>query len=571
MKKVGISTLLLTVLLVAGCKDEFLDVKPPAVFDETGLQNRAGVNFLLVGAYSLLDGAGAGATSWHGSADNWIYGTVSADDAYKGSTSGDQPEITFIEIKNILSDNSHFRGKWRTVYDGVARSNDVLRVTEKATELTDVEKVQFRAQARFLRGWYHFEAKRMFNMVPYIDEKTYNPEDPNSTKIPNDKDIWSNIETDLKFAYENLPGTQAQPGRATKWAAAAALAKAQLYQKKWAEAKTLLTAITTSGRYRLMDRYHDNFRAAMNNNAESILEVQNSVNDGAGGGENGNVGATLNYPYAGPTTCCGFFQPSQNLVNAYRTDANGLPLFTGFNDADVTSDQGIEANNASFTPFVGNLDPRLDWTVGRRSIPFLDWGQMPGKSWVRDQGNGGPYVSKKHLFYRTDVGTNTFANNSRLNANNTRLIRYAHVLLMLAECEIELNNLEPARLLVNQVRKRAANPDGFVKNADGAKAANYVISEYTTAWADPAIARNALRFETRLELALEGHRFFDLVRWGIAAETLNAYMTKEARLRAYFNGATFVKGKHEYYPIPLLEITNSAISGAAVLKQNPGY
>lgn len=570
MKKLSILTSLMTVLLAAGCKDEFLDVKPPAVFDEPGLQNRAGANFLLVGAYSLLDGSGAGNTGWHASADNWIYGSVASDDAYKGSTSGDQPEITFIETKNILSDNSHFRGKWRLLYDGIARSNDVLRVVEQANDLTDAEKVQFRAQARFLRGWYHFEARRVFNQVPYLDEKTYNPEDPNSTKIPNDKEIYPNIEADLKFAYDNLPAKQSQPGRATKWAAAATLAKAQMYQKKWADAKTLLTAIVGSGQYRLMDRYHDNFRATTNNNAESIFEVQNSVNDGAGGGENGNNGATLNYPYAGPTTCCGFFQPSQNLVNAHKTDANGLPLFDTFNDSDVTSDQGIEASQA-FTPYAGNLDPRLDWTVGRRGIPFLDWGPMPGKSWVRDQGNGGPYVSKKHLFYRSDVGTNTFANNSRQNANNTRLIRYAYALLMLAECEIELGNLEPARALVNQVRKRAANPDGFVKTDAGAPAANYVIKEYTTAWTDAAYARKALQYETRLELALEGHRFFDLVRWGIAAETLNAYMAKEARLRAYFSGATFVKGKHEYYPIPLLEITNSAINGQAVLKQNPGY
>lgn len=570
MKKTIILSVLVASLFVTGCNDKFLDVSPPAVFSEDGLQNRAGVNFLLVGAYSLLDGVGSGATSWHGSADNWIYGSVSADDAYKGSTSGDQPEITFIEIKNILSDNSHFRGKWRTVYDGVARSNDVLRVLEKAGELTDAEKVQFRAQARFLRAWYHFEAKRMFNQAPYLDEKTYNPEDPNSTKVANDKNIWPQIEADLKFAYDNLPERQTQPGRATKWAAAATLAKAQMYQKKWTDAKTLLTAIVASNRYRLMERFHDNFRAAMNNNAESVLEVQNSVNDGAGGGENGNNGATLNYPYAGPTTCCGFFQPSQNLVNVFKTDADGLPLFNTFNDADVTSDQGIESSQP-FTPFGGNLDPRLDWTVGRRSIPFLDWNSMPGKSWIRDQGNGGPYVSKKHLFYRSDVGTNTFANNSRLNANNTRLIRYAHVLLMLAECEIESGNLEPARTLVNQIRQRAANPLGFVKNPDGTDAARYVIGSYTSTWTDAALARQAFQFETRLELALEGHRFFDLVRWGIAEPVLNAYMLREARLRAYFTGAKFTKGKHEYYPIPLLEITNSAIGGQAVLKQNPGY
>lgn len=568
MKKLTILTGLLTLGFVTSCSDQFLEVAPKAVLGAENFNNRVGVGYLLTGAYSLLDGIGAGTTGWHGSADNWIYGSVAADDAYKGSTSGDQPEISFIEYKSILPDNTHFRGKWRAVYDGVARSNDVLQAVEKATDMTDAEKVLARAQARFLRGHYHFEVKKMFNMVPYIDDQTYNPLDLNSTKLPNDKDIWPNIVEDFKFAYDNLPEVQSQKGRATKWAAAAFLAKAYVFQQKWADAKPLLEAIIASGKYNLMPRYHDNFRTATNNNAESILEVQHSVNDGTG--SNGNQGAELNYPYAGPTTCCGFFQPTQNLVNAFKTDANGLPLPATYNDADVTSDQGIEST-APFTPYAGPLDPRLDWTVGRRGIPYLDWGIMPGKAWVRDQGNGGPYAPKKHLFYRTDVGTNTFATNVRLNANNYRMVRLSHVYLWLAECEIEVGSLEKAREYINVIRKRAANPDGFVKLDNGQSAANYVIGQYTAPFADKAAARTAVRFEHRLEFAMEGHRFFDLVRWGIAAETLNAYMDKEKRLRSYFNGAQFVKGKHEYFPIPLQEILNSKINGTATLKQNPGY
>ncbi len=570
MKKITVLALTLTIGLATGCKDEFLDVAPKAVLGAGNFYNRAGVGYLLTGAYSLLDGVGAGTTTYHSSSDNWVYGSVAADDAYKGSTSGDQPEISYIEYKAIQSDNSYFRGKWQAVYDGVARSNDVLQAIELAGDMSDAEKVLARAQARFLRGHYHFEAKKMYNMVPYIDEKTYNPTDLNSTKQPNDKNIWPNIEADLKFAYDNLPEVQAQKGGATKWAAAAMLGKAYIFQQKWAEAKPLFEAIIASGRYSLMPKYHDNFRAVMNNNAESIFEIEFSVNDGAGGGENGNAGATLNYPYGGPTTCCGFFQPSQNLVNAFKTDANGLPTPTTYNDADVTSDQGVEST-AAFTPYAGPLDPRLDWTVGRRGIPYLDWGVMPGKAWVRDQNNGGPYEGKKHLFYKSDVGTNTFSGNSRLNANNYRLIRLSHVYLWLAEVEIEVGSLEKAREYVNLIRKRAANPDGFVKGDDGKPSANYVISPYTAPFADKAAARTAVRFEERLEFAMEGHRFFDLVRWGIAAETLNAYMAKEARLRTYFNGATFAKGKHEYFPIPFQEILNSKVSGQETLKQNPGY
>jgi hypothetical protein len=567
------SSILLSVL--SSCSDSFLDVKPKAALTVDALTTNRGVNSLLVGAYSLLDGWATpeGAyRSYQSGADNWVFGSVASDDAYKGTIAGDQPPISLIEQGNISSDNIYFRGKWRGLYDGIARTNDVLQTLAKVTDVTDAERLQITAEARFLRGHYHFELKKMFNMVPYIDETIYNPNDLESTKKTNIEDIWPKIMADLTFAYENLPPKQTQVGRASKWAASATMAKAYLFQKKYAEAKPLLEAIVASNQFRLMDRYHDNFKAVTNNNAESIFEIQHSVNDGASGGENGNIGATLNYPYGGGgvTTCCGFFQPSQNLVNAFKTGADGLPLVDTFNSEDVVSDQGVEATQP-FTPYTGTVDPRLDWTVGRRGVPFLDWGVHPGKTYVRDQAYGGPYSPKKHVMYRSDVGTNTFAGNPRLNANNYRLIRYSHVLLWLAEVETELGNLEAARGYVNQIRRRAANPDGYVKTAAGTPAANYVISEYTAPWTDPAIARKAVQFEERLEFGMEGHRRFDLVRWGIAAETLNNYYATESRKRSYLAGVQFVPGKHEYFPIPLQEIFNSKLHGQNTLTQNPGY
>jgi hypothetical protein len=574
MKKIISIFLVLFLALVSSCKDSFLDVAPKGVLSLNTLSDKAGVNYLLVGAYALIDGTGtnntAGFSSWHGSADNWIYGEVSADNAYKGTTSGDQPEISFIEQKNILPDNTHFRGKWSTCYDGIARANDVLLVMAKAKDMTEAEKAQVTAQVRFLRGHYHFELKKMFNMVPYIDEKIYNPDDFRSTKLPNDKNIWPNIEADLKAAYDVLPVNQAQPGRPTKWAAGAMLAKAYMFQQKFDLAKPILDAIVDSKKYSLMPKYHDNFRAVTNNNAESVFSIQFSVNDGAGGNENGNSGATLNYPsFGGVTTCCGFYQPSQNLVNAFKTDADGLPLINTFNDTDVKNDQGLKTTDP-FTPDAGSFDPRLDWTVGRRGITFLDWGVHTGAGFIRDQAYAGPYSPKKHLPYRSDIGVNT-GPNPRLNANNYRMIRYAHVLLMLAECEVEVGSLERARELTNMIRKRAANPDGFVLASDGKPAANYVVKEYANPWTDKAVAREAVRFETRIELAMEGHRYFDLVRWGVADKVLNAYYEKEKLKRAYFNGVNFAKGKHEYYPIPLQEILNSKLDGKETLKQNPGY
>ncbi|MEP6737004.1 MAG: RagB/SusD family nutrient uptake outer membrane protein, partial [Chryseolinea sp.] len=496
-----------------------------------------------------------------------------SDDAYKGTIAGDQPPISLIEQANIASDNIYFRGKWRGMYDGIARANDVLQILPKVSDLTDAERIEITAEARFLRGHFHFELKKMYNNVPYIDDVTYDPNNLESTKIPNNVDIWPNIVTDLQAAYDVLPAKQTQPGRISKWGAAATLAKAYLYQKKYTEAKPLLDAIVASGQFKLVDNYHDNFKAVTNNNPESIFEIEYSVNDGASGGENGNIGSTLNYPYGGGgvTTCCGFFQPSQNLVNAFKTDAvTGLPDLDTFNDVDVTSDQGIEAT-APFTPYAGPLDPRLDWTVGRRGIQYLDWGVHPGKSYVRDQAYGGPYSPKKHVMYRSDVGTNTFAGNPRLNANNYRMIRYSHVILWLAEIAVEQGDLEAARGFVNQIRTRASNPNGFVKKSDGTPAADYVIGLYTTTWVDQATARKAVQFEQRLEFAMEGHRRFDLVRWGIAPQVLNAYYLVEGTKRSYLKNVQFVTGKHEYFPIPIQEILNSQVGGQPTLTQNPGY
>ena len=558
----------LTALLSTSCNNDFLDVTPLGVLSETTLANKEGVSLLLTGAYSLIDGVqtnvGSAFPDWTGSADNWVYGSVAADDAYKGTNAGDQPEISVIEAYNHTPDFTHFRGKWRAVYDGVARTNDVIQMTAKVTDMTEAEKTSTIAQARFLRAHYHFEARKMFNKVPYIDDKTYDPTDPNSTKVSNEKEIFPNIEEDLKFAYANLPSRwPGTPGRATKWAAGATLAKAYLFQNKFTDAKPILEAIIKEGGYSLVAHYGLNYRTANNNNSESILEVQHSVNDGAAISNNGNRGYTLNFPVAGGaiTNCCGFFQPSQNLVNAHKTDANGLPLLDTWNQGDIPGD-----NSVSYT---GNIDPRLDHSVGRDGVPYLDWSlHTPG--YIRDRAYAGPYSPKKGSPLKSEVGSTTFSN-PRMNANNYRIIKLSHVYLWLAEVEVEIGSLEKAREYVNIIRARAANPAGFIKLPNGNNAGNYVIGLYNTPWTDKETARKAVRFEHRLEFAMEGHRFFDLVRWGIADVVLNEYVRVEQTKRTYLNGVKFVKGKHEYYPIPNQEILNSKKDNVATLKQNPGY
>ena len=538
--------------LTSSCGDDFLEKTPLGAANESTLTNAAGVNAALIAAYSLLDGVGAG-PNFTSAGSNWIYGEVASDNAYKGSDVGDQAQITTIERYQGQADIGAFNDRWVALYDGVSRSNDVLKLLAKATDVKDAEKKQITAEARFLRGWYHLEAKKMWNMVPYVDETVtdYN--------VANDKDIWPMIEADLEFAAANLAAVKSQPGRASSWTAKAVLAKAHMFQRDYAAAKLLLDDVINNGPFRLVNSYHDNFRIATENNSESILEVQNSVADG-GSGQNGNDGDNLNFPYnAGPGGCCGFFQPSQNLVNAFKTDENGLPLLDTFNETDVKNDQGLAATDP-FTPYEGSLDPRLDWTVGRRGIPFLNWGLHPGRTWIRDQAFAGPYTSKKYTFYQ---GENAGAESTRANANNYRAVRFADVLLMRAEVAVEENDLTTALTIVNQIRDRADNV--VVTMPDGTPAANYKVGLYP-AFPNQEYARKAVQFERRLEFGMEGHRFFDLVRWGNAAEVLNAYLAKESQKRTYLSGATFEKGKDEYFPVPQTQID---IVGSSILKQNP--
>lgn len=589
MKKT-ITILFVSLLMTASsCSDNYFDLQPQGRASITQLSNKNGVSALLIGTYSLLDGVGAGNTGRQSTISNYVFGGISSDDAVKGTDAGDQPEQSFIEQYNWLSDNTYFLGKWWHSYDGVARANEVIQIVSSpdVKDMSEAEKAQVIAEARFLRGHYHFEAKKMWNKVPYIDEKIYNRDDPNSTKIPNNEDIWPKIEADFQFAASTLPAVQTQKGRATKWAAMAYLAKAKVFQNKWAEAKPLLEDILNNSGKKLAPNYHDNYKTATNNNIESIFEVQFSVNDGTNG-NNGNAGDNLNWPYSATAPgrgCCGFYQPSHNLVNAFKT-TDGLPQIGNaadgsldtYNKEDLPNDQGITAATNFTLDKAVAVDPRLDWTVGRRGVNFLDWGGMPGSTWIRDQGYAGPFTGKKWMYYVAEENSTTHSTSKRNVNNNFRLLKLSHVILWLAECEVELGNLEAAQTYVNMVRNRAKT--GSVQDAT----VNNKVEPYpagTFASKGAGYARNATRMEQRLEFAMEGHRFFDLVRWGIAESVLNRYAKEESadgkepsgrtfKKRAYMAGKVFT-AKNNYFPLPQDEILNSQKDGQPVLVQNPGY
>jgi hypothetical protein len=590
-------------IVIYGCKKSFLDKQPLGSLSSDNVANLTGVQGLLIGAYSLLDGEIGLSTSTgyaYGSAgSNWVYGSVCADDSYKGSTPTDQPDLVLLQTWSVSSANtSYVQQKWALLYDGIQRCNEVLRVLPKAEDISEADAKVISGETRFLRAFYHFGGKIVFNNFPYVDETititNNNLNVPNVDKSGKFIDIWPKIEDDLKFAIDNLPETQPQRGRTNKSAAKAFLAKVYMFEHKYTDAKPLLDQLISSGqtaggqKYTLVN-FEDNFNAATKNSAESVFAYQASVNDGSQ--LNGNYGDVLNFPNGpgAPGGCCGFNNPSFNLANAFKTDANGLPLLDTWNNGPVVSD--------STNLYTGNVDPRIDWTIGRPGVPYFDWGP-DSKQWIRDPATNGVFSPKKNVYAKSQAGTlssteTAFWGATSIDANNVNFIRFADIILWAAECEVEIGSLGQAEMYVNQIRTRAADPAGWVYanttynaanskyNSQAKPADKYKVAPYPTgtfATQGQAYARKAVQFERRLELAMEGHRFFDLQRWdngtGTMAQILNTYQQVEKTRNSFYYtnpSAQFHKGINEYFPIPQKQIDVENSTGEINLKQNPGY
>jgi len=575
----------LVMISTLSCNQSFLDIKPYGSVSETTLSNEQGANLLLIGAYSLLDGGGA-------TGGNYTIGIGrlrGGDEITQGTETGPSIYNTMLYTEADAS----IEDRWKFTYAAVNRCNDVLRLLPKVTDSTPQALLQIEAETKFLRGVYYLSLAMFYKNVPWIDETIeYSKK---NYFVSNTANIYPQIEADFQFAADNLTETKAQVGRANKWAAKSFLAKTFMFQNKFSEAKTLLEDIIANGqtsnglKYKLLDRYNDNFITRTKNGSEAVFTVQMSVNDGTTNG-NGNYMDRYNGTYGGPATCCyGWGQPTFDYVDAFQTDATkGLPLIDTYQNTPLPTDNGIESNQA-FTPYQGTLDSRLDWTVGRRGIPYRDWGVHPGKAWVRNQFNTGPYVVIKNIVEQarvnTDRGTDGASNNPY------SLIRFADVLLWAAECEVEAGSLSKAEEYVNIVRARAANPDGFVKKyldpSDPMKgysnepAANYKVGLYNGEFTSQgkSYARKAVFFERRLELGQEWHRFFDMVRFDGRDYDMNANMSwlMQREGKAILNEAnnwllgSFDKTKHAYFPIPLGQIDLSVIDGKSALVQNPGW
>ncbi len=548
--------------IIFACSDDFTDVPAIGALSDQTLQNEQGVNLLLTGAYSVLDGIrnNQPGADWTVSGDNWWF-DVLTDDAHKGSTDGDQADLYLLEIYDWTSGNPYL-AVWDGRFAGVNRANAVISLIDK---IPDGDFTAQLAEARFLRGHFNFELQKMFGNVPFISVENYDATEFNQ---PNSGPIWDQIEADFQFAIDNLPASQADVGRPTSWAAKAYLGKAHMFQSEYAAAATLFTDVINNGPYSLLPEFVDNFRLAGDNSSESIFAIQFTTDGGQS--LNGNRGGTLNFPNPGPFgSCCGFYQPTIDLSNAFKTDGTGLPLLDTFNDSDIANDYGVESADP-FVPEAGPLDPRIDYTVGRRGIDFNGYGTHIGKDWIRASfaDISGPYLPKKNVYYAgegANVGTGGWG--QQHSGINYHIIRYADVLLMAAEAAVEANDLATALNYVNQIRNRAKN-SSYVQNDSGTgPAANYQIEPYAS-FPDQAFARKAVRFERRLELAMEGHRFFDLTRWGVAESVINEYTQNEARVITNFGTkvGTFMPNMN-ILPIPINAID---LSGGA-LSQNPGY
>jgi len=579
MKAIKLFLVVAVIGLVFACSEDFLELAPQGSLDGAALESPAGIEASLVSAYSLLDGWNGqwgNFGPWGRDAGHWIWSNVASDEGHKGSDASDIADITQIELYQWLPSNGLLDDFFQSRFEGIARVNATMNLNNGSESIESSRQAEIDAEARFLRAHYHFEVWKVFKNVPYYIETDVD------FRKANDQDILPSIIADFQAAANGLPTVQAQVGRASKGAAQAMLGKAYMHNGQFSEAKSQLDAVVSSGQYALTDCFHDNFNAAMENSSESIFAVQFSVNDGDPGANNANYGTRLGYPHSGsPFGCCGFNQPSQDLVNSYKTDANGLPLIDGTDISPINP-----------TAITASIDPRLDWTVGRDDVPYYDHGTHQPE-WIRDRNFGGPYSPKKTQYHSDQVDQFSSASSAgawgpQASAINYNIIRYADVLLLLAEAEVELGNLGRAQELVNMVRTRAGNcaqgpgtsgADIQVAADDASITwANYNVGTYDAPWSDATAARNAVRLERRIELAMEGHRMYDLRRWGVLAQTMNSYFAAnnarsddDLSKRRYLSESFTVEAKHDAFPLPGVQVDLSEVDGTSMLKQNDGF
>ncbi|HTN37141.1 MAG TPA: RagB/SusD family nutrient uptake outer membrane protein [Arachidicoccus sp.] len=581
MKKHNTGNVLLQLILLLsfyGCQ-KFLDIKQQGAVTPQDVETPENVDGLVIAAYAWLPHEGI----INQKMSPWL-ADIKSDDSYKGGGGlSDQTPWYQMEVFSLVTPNvGNNDGMWFGNYEGVSRCNYALNALSKLDESTYPVKKTRIAEMRFLRGYMFMQLKKWYRWIPYYDENVSVDSIP---KIPNHPDtakndlyIWEKIYQDFAAAAPDLPETQTEPGRPTKYAALGEMANVLMWMAYEEDAnnqvininKTRLTAalgilnqIIESGRYHLNGDFGDNFEYTMDNlSPESIWEWQYTHDDGTPNG-NLNGGTPLNAPWWPPYfSCCDFHKPSYNMVNAFKVDKDGIPMFDTFNDGDITNKNKYFAENS--------WDPRIGHTV---AIPGLPWKYQKDllfdSSGSRDPVIYGYFSSlKENVEANSPVLVNLFW---MWNSKNETAIRYDRILLLKAEALIQLGREAEALPIINQIRARAASSTARLKFANGSPTLPYKIAPYKDGinchWTHD-FAWKALIWENRLEFAMEGERWYDIVRWGIADSIMNSYFAKELpRARGWLKDGKFKKGRDEYMPIPQPQINYSY----GLYKQNVGY
>lgn len=563
MKKILYSVL--TVLALVGttsCSDFLDDQKPQGVLDSEMVKDPSNVDNLVISAYAVFTTA----EDINSSFSMWNF-DVRSDDAYKGGNGTSDGDVFHqLEIEQgVLTTNWNINDMWVRLYNCISRVNSAISVLETTSDSYQL-KAQRLGEMKFLRAYAHFLLKRLYKNIPFIMDANLKQEDYNTlsnTEFNNDEG-WQQIINDVEYAYSVLPVKQTDKGRPSKAAAAAFLTKAYLYKayRQDDAASNKVTSINredllkvieysnpdiySAGGFDLEPDFHNNFRpeTQYENGVESIWAMQYSINDGTKYG-NLNWSYGLIVPNIPGVTDggCDFYKPSQNLVNAYRTDADGHPFIDTFNnkDYDLTQD----------------ADPRLFLTVGLTGLPYefnSKYMMDASSTWSRSNGLYGYYVTLKQ---NVDPDCGYLVKGSWWGTPMNRIVfRYADVLLERAEAYAQLNETGEAIKLVNKIRLRAKQSTGMIANYPSDYGVKFNISTYNGSYSQED-ALKIVKMERRLEMGMESERFFDLVRWGEAEKVLNKYFAEEANNCSIYGDAHFTADKNEYLPIPFSQVAAS--------------
>ena len=556
--------------------DDFIEVAPSGVLNDEIAYSSP--EEMVTAAYAMLGNC------WYTYPFNlWPYGDVASDDCLKGGSGTTDTGYHPMEIWSTLTATpGELDELWYRLYCNISRCNRALISLEQyGDEKLGQTAAIRRGEVKFLRAHFYFKLVTMFRQVPWIDETTV--QEGTHEQTPNNEftyeELFGKIIEDLEEAYSVLPENQSDGGRVHKVAVAAYLAKCYLtlawgdgyeatngqaflneaYMQKVVE----YTEVVKNSKYGYLEDFGDIFLPEYKNSKESIFAVQCSdyADDNTTFGR-ANWSNMLNGCWGMWSCGWDFHKPSQNLVNAFKTK-DGLPMFDTFNNEIAYPIKGVASSQ--------KWDPRLFHTVGMPSFPYKYESEYTmTKDNSRTPNTYGYYTSLKEVPQRSKG--ETYNGSWQAFAMNDYVFRYTDVMLMRAEALIELDRKDEARDIINAIRQRAANS----VNKHIAYASEFCeIALYpSTYFLTKDMARECLRWERRLEMAMENGRYFDLRRWGIASKTLNEYFKTEQKAvyegqeyAKYYSDAFYTAGKNEFYPIPY----NQLYYVPGLYVQNQGY